>query len=56
MKVKILSGFILNGKQVSGQVIDYDVEQLKKLKIQYQPVNEKLSDTRKDVSMGKTLS
>ena len=50
MKIKILSGFILNGKQQNGQVIDYDIEELKKLKVQYQtrePVkNEKLQDTK----------
>jgi len=56
MKIKILSGFILNGKQQNGQVIDYDVNELKKLKIQYQPVNEKLPDTRKDIRVGKIMS
>jgi len=50
MKIKILSGFILNGKQQNGQVIDYDVKELKKLKVQYQKIepvkNEKLQDTK----------
>jgi len=50
MKIKILSGFILNGKQQNGQVIDYDIEELKKLKVQYQKIepvkNEKLQDTK----------
>lgn len=38
MKVKIKSGYILNGEQVNGKIINADTKKLDKLKVKWEKV------------------